>query len=251
MTALDPQSDFPDFIAPPSFVYKLLFSGVLTPGLTNISCAQYASLHVQLFNGDGVTPLSAHYLFHDSESNTDVDYGTLTANATATGPSWPSWTLPVLADTFRLDGSAATLQAKIIGTNHVIPKRIGSDLAVVRNFGGTLAANAVSGTVVELLGIDSNTSGGIPITNASNYNGQVMYQWSSTVSITGNIFCKYRDQAGAEQLLLMFQNFSSTLQRTMGGHPYGYVKWRFVSNAVNGASPSVLTLTIIPAGDPL
>jgi hypothetical protein len=101
---------------------------------------------------------------------------------------------------------------------------------------------------VELLGVDATNNDAIRQLNCSNYNGQITMQWSSNAAApTGNGFARYIDAAGNEQTPLLFQNFSTTIQRLVTGHPFAYTRCRFVSNAVQGAAPATLTLLIIPA----
>lgn len=246
----NPRADFPDFLQPPSYVYRGVFSGAITVVGKSFPVASYAALRIQLSNSNGTSPLVAQYHFQDSASGVLVDVGLLSADATAAAPDWPTWTLPVVGDTFALLANDANVGATIIGTNQPLTKRMASDFYPFRTFQGTIAANAASGTIVELTGQEANTNTVIPQIDCSNYNGQVFYQWRSDAAApTGDLFMKSRDAAGTEQLTKAFpgQNFSTTVQRVSAGHPFGYVKWRFVSNAVQGAAPANLILLVIPA----
>ncbi len=243
----NPQSDYPDFIQPSAAVYTQLFDGDLTGGGEQIQCGQFSSVHVQLYNTDGVSVKSAKYWFSPTTPPfAVVDAGLLSCNSVAVGDGRPSWTLPVVADQLTLDGLDTGTRATVLGVSKIVPKRLGADLQPIRLFQGTLAANAPAGTTVNLasvgtLGVDYQ------VQDCSEYNGQIMMQWRSTVGITGDGFVRWVDGSGAEQTLITFQNFSTTLARLLTGHPYGFVKWKFVSNALNGAAPSVLTLALIPA----
>lgn len=244
--------DFPDFLAPPSSVYTELFSGA--PGVAGqaVTVGQYNSVIVQVGNNNGTTALVATYQFQDFSSSLLVESGTLSANETNFNPAFPTWTLPVVADTLTVFGTDAHTIVSILGTSQAIRKGMRNDMYPVRRFQGVFPASSAAGTTVQLLGLDAVNNSSPPLANCSNFNGQVLYSWQATAGgPTGDIFCDFRDAAGAVQSIDLLQNWSTTIQRLAAGHPFGYVKWRTVSNAVSPATPTTVTLTIIPMEAPL
>lgn len=247
----NPQGDFPDFIQPAHSIYTTLIDTDIGGAGTFTSVGQFTSLHVILYNQDHTSVLSATYEFTNSDTSLTIEQGLLSCDNTDSNNGNPTWTLPVVADTFAISGLGAATRVKVIGTSQVVHKRLGSDLAPIRTFTGTLAANAAAGTTVNLLSPAGLSRDEVPVNNCSNYNGEIMMQWRSTVGITGDIFVLWIDSTGTEQSLIVAQNFSTTIARLLTGHPYGFVKWKFVSNALNGGVASVLTLALIPATAPL
>lgn len=247
----NPRGDSPDWLQPANYVYSRLFGTFIAAGGSSIAVGQWATIHVLLGNVDHTSLLSAVYQFVDSASGFIVDQGVLSADTTDVAPQFPSWNLPVVADTFIIFPLGASVIAEVIATNRVLPKGMTGNYQPIRTFAGTVAANAPAGTTVELVGVDNNGNNAIPQINCSNYNGQVAIEWfGSAASPTGNGFIRYIDATGVEQTALTFQNFSTTIQRLITGHPFGYVRWRFVTNAVQGAAPSTLTLVVFPAEQP-
>jgi hypothetical protein len=207
---------------------------------------KYASLQIALTVGGIVTTLTAQYVFYADAAGTEViESGTLSCNSGSAGDA-PSWTIPVSGPFFSLVPTggvgAKHINARVIGTNRPSPKRLGSDfLNPMQALTGHVLNAAPAGTVVNLTAITLT-----PATNCSGANGQVQYELRSTTGLTGDLFCDYIDGSGTARSELMFQNFTTTTNRFLGGHPYGFVKWRFVSNAIAGAALD-LFLTIVPA----
>lgn len=243
--------DQPDFIRPDSFVYTKIFDAFIPGGGQSLQVGEFSSLHVLLGNIDGVTPLVATYQFVDSVSGFIVDSGVLSCHAVANNPNWPSWYLPVTADTFKLFANALAPIAVVVGTSRALAKGMAGAYQPIRTFQGTLAANAPAGTTVELLGVDTVLQSSLPQDDCSGYNGLVMYQWRSTITITGDLYLRYLDATAVERTQIVFQNFSTTINRLLSGHPDAFVRWRFISNAANGATASVLTLLLIPCDNPI
>jgi len=228
---------------PSVFLSDVLVNDVLNPP-GPIDVHSYASLIITLDNIDGTSPLVGTYSFSDSAGNF-VDFGLLTADIVNTGIV-PAWSIPVVAQDFTFTPAAGSnLRVTLIGTNRALPKGMLYDfknpLIVLQ---GTLAANAASGTTVDLLdalGTD------LPISPCTGLNGSVLYQWQSTGgNITGDLSMFWRDENGTERSVIAFQNFSTTIARQQSGHPFGFVKWKFKSNALNGATPLTLQLILIP-----
>ena len=207
---------------------------------------KYASLQIALTPGGAVTTLTAQYVFYaDAAGTIPIESGTLSCNSGAALDA-PSWTIPVSGPFFSLfpTGGLGTkhINARIIGTNRPSSKRLGNDfLNPVQAFTGHVLNAAPAGTVVNLTAITLTSAA-----NCSGANGQVSYELRSTTGLTGDLFCDYIDGSGTLRSELMFQSFSTTIQRVLGGHPYGYVKWRFVSNAIAAAALD-LFFTIVPA----
>jgi len=244
----NPQGDAPDWLQPAQYVSTLLASGLISGVAFPVNVARFASVRVMLGNNDGTSLASAIYQFGDTASGQIIDAGLLSANATTQNPNWPVWNLPVQGDTLTLFAVSGAPTCWIVGTNRVLRKGMAMDAYPIRIFAGTIAANAPANTTVELLGADDTSHDSIAQANCSNYNGQVMLSWSgSNTSPTGNGFVRYIDASGTEQTQILFQNFSTTIARFMTGHPAGYVRWRFITNAVQANNSSVLTLVVIPA----
>lgn len=241
--------DFPDWILPASAVYTVLLDTGISGAGRVVNCGAFSTLYVLLYNLDNASILSANYRFEAPDVLSIMDQGVLSANATGDrGTCNPVWALPVVGSSVVVEGNGVDTRCKIIGTSKTMPKRLSSDAAPLRIFTGTLAANAPAGTTVNLTSPAGASDEDVPVINCSNYNGEVLYQWASTgANITGDLFCDYLDGFGNLVSVLMFQNFSSVVARLLSGHPFAFVKWRFVSNALNGATPAALKLVIVPA----
>lgn len=235
-------------------LYKILFEGLLNnpSGNSVPNVSNYAAVNITIHGGASSGNMVATYQFVDSTSGFVVDAGILSADCTAANPGWPSYDLPVKADTLLLfnanGGGLNPVQAIAIGTNTPAPKRLASDFYHHRNFQGTVPASSPNGTTVQLLGTDSTANSDIPQLNLSNYNGLVTLFVNTTQALTAGIQVGMRDAAGNLNRQPMFGNsLTVAVQSLQVGHPYAFCSWWVQLASAGPASSTVVSLTLVPA----
>lgn len=224
-----------------------LFSAFVSSSGNALAVGKYGTLFVQMGNLNNTSPLVILYQFTDSATGALVDEGILTAD-NVTGTLQPSWILPVVSDTFTITNKTTGAPiARVIGTNQVIgsKKMLGAHYPT-RQFQGTVPANSVSGTRVQLTHLEPDVTG-LLIPDCSNYNGQTTYIIVASGSITGQYQYGYLDALGNRQFIGILGSPGTAPVNTQLGHPFGFITWWFITTATSPAVAVATKLVVIQA----
>lgn len=232
-------------------IFKKLFQGFLGTAGTTINgtagIALYSSVNVLLGNVNGTSPLVATYQFIDSVSGFIVDSGLLSCDNTASNPNWPSWELPVVADTLIIFGGDSAVIGVVVGSNTATVKRMNSDLYPYRNLQVTVPANTANGTLFQIPSLgETIVHSDIPQANLTNYNGAVSLIVNASGAISGQLQFGILDGAEVRQRQGVFSNPGTTPTQLQIGHPYGFTSWWFITTAISPSSAVAVHLLVIP-----
>lgn len=244
-----PAGDLPDWIGSVGGTSRQIFNGFVAGAGSSIPVAQFNSVQVVLFNLDNTSVLTCEYQFKDSASGLVIESGLLSADAnhSIAGDGVPTWGLPVIADTLLLVNSLGnSVAALVIGRPQITSKKMLCDFYPARNFTGTVPANSVSGTRIQLAGQDGNTA--VPVLrDCSGYNGLVTANIATSGAITGQVQYGFRDKSGTVQHGIVAALTAATAVVLQSGHPFAYTSWSWLQVGTSPASAVGVTLILIPA----
>lgn len=225
---------------------KKIYQNFLVSTGNTIPVAKYGNLYVVLGNVDNTSIKTAQFQFIDSSSGFIIDEGLLSCPATS-GPH-PVWSLPVISDTFKLTNTIGNqVIGAVIGTNdQSTSRRMQMDLYPARRFTVSIPASTPNQTKTAFTAVD--TGGGLAFPLYTTYNGQVMYELIASQTISCSLVCRYIDGTGAQIDSAVTPVTSLTSSRILGtiGHPYAYVQWLLLTEAVSPATATTVNLSIIP-----
>ena len=242
--------DLPDWVTAVGATSAKLFQSFVSGGSGNtIPVGQYGSVQVLLGNLDGTSNLVVQYQFVDPASGFTVDTGLLSADARhdVAGDGFPVWELPVRAGNLVLiNGTGGSPTAVVVGRPETRRKGMAGAYYPRRLFDVIVPASTASGTQIELPGTDSNNLTPV-LRDCSGYNGLVTVLVSSTQAITGQVRCMFRDKSGARVATAIANNPTTTTQAISVGHPFGFVTWQFLTQAVSPASNTSVFVNVMPS----
>jgi len=243
-------TDLPDYVAAVGGAATKLFSAFVAGGAgSTIAVGQYGSVQVLLGNLDGTSNLVVEYQFVDPASGFTVDIGLLSADARhdVAGDGFPVWELPVrAANLVLINASGGSPTALVIGRPETRRKGMAGAYYPRRLFDVIVPASTASNTQIELSGADGNNVTPV-LRDCSGYNGLVTVLVSSTQALTGQVRCMFRDKAAGRVATAIANNPTTTTQAISVGHPFGFVTWQFLTQAVTPASNTSLFVNVIPS----
>lgn len=240
-------ADFPDWSNGSQASYTRLLWGLISSQPVNgLDVSNYASVVVMLFNNNGTAVLSADYTFVDSGSGLIVDQGLLTADATTFGYTWPTFTLPVSGGLFKLYANDSTLQAVVLGSSTVSPKRLNGDAVPARIMGATVPANTVAGTSIQMTDLTVAGPHDISLPNLTSYNGEIQVSTFLSQNISYGINTGWRAYNGG-RVLSPVLTAAGIVTPFVIGHPYAFCSWWVSIGATTPASATTVDVYIGPA----